>query len=342
MADGVLYVIERLDVRDGKETLSEKVQLVYEGGALSRWGPGDSRERLPTTDVPTAIANEDLLSEVRPDQITRITADESVVAELPFALKVPGYVDEFDESRWSDDQIEEHTLPLESEPRGRFRVLYVNGERWCAWETPEGPRMLPVDPPEVRFTDTWGALSFMEGASMTAGYDNFSLGLVTPVAVAGVFRPDPGIGEEGSIYLWRRDPSGTDDGRIFVEWLIDWAIGQCYGFSPELGPDRLLAQLFVEAALHGRNGDTVYGDELDTNPNSDPDFGNTGSSEWTLRVEIDKETIECALDEISHRSEATSEIVTAAREPDSPAGKARQAALEAWANRLEPDDRSET
>lgn len=59
-------------------------------------------------------------------------------------------------------------------------------------------------------------------------------------------------------------------------------------------------------------------------------FGSGDSSEWALTVGIDDRTVELALDDIAQRSPRLSEIVAAARQPDSPSGEIHQAAVKAW------------
>ena len=59
-------------------------------------------------------------------------------------------------------------------------------------------------------------------------------------------------------------------------------------------------------------------------------FGDTDTSEWTLELAMPGSAGSAALNVMAERNERLSAIVTAAREPDSPEGRARQAALEQW------------
>ena len=92
------YVIERLDVSGEEEELIERAELVCEGDALVCLVQGREARTLEATDVPSAIAGEPVLSEIRANQITRITANDVVYEELPLILQVPGDPDEFDET----------------------------------------------------------------------------------------------------------------------------------------------------------------------------------------------------------------------------------------------------
>ena len=329
MNDDFTYTIERFDVSGEQEVLAETVQLVHEPGQLVRVAGGGERTVDPSSDVPTAIANDPVLSEIRANQVTRITATGAAFDDLPFVLRVPGDADDFDATVWSKSLAEEHTVQDWVVQPGRNRVAYVNGSRWCPWPTTDGPRMLPEDWPSVRFTQTWAELSFIENGSMVSGLDCCYLGVITPVAVVGCFLPDTGVDGEVRLALWRRGQDTADDARLFVDWLLDWVVVKCWGFPPEDDLRNLLAQLFVEAALHDRNGKPTYGDELRAGVDSPLMFGSSGTSEWDLTVEIDDATVELALDEIARRSPRLSEIVTAARQPDSPPGKARRVAVEA-------------
>ena len=139
------YVIERFDVSGEEEVLIERAALVREGDALVCLVQGSGERSLDVADVPSAIAGDPVLSEVRANQITRITASDAVYDELPFILRVPGDPDDFDPALWSEDMIEEHTTN-EGLDRKVSRVAYVNGQRWCAYPTlAGGSRMLIAD-----------------------------------------------------------------------------------------------------------------------------------------------------------------------------------------------------
>lgn len=133
------YVIERFDVSGEEEELIERAELVCEGDALVCLVQGRDERTLEATDVPSAIAGEPMLSEIRANQITRVTASDDVYDELPFLLQVAGDPDDFDATLWSAEMMEEHTA-LDDLDRNMFRVAYVNGLRWFAYPTIDGDR----------------------------------------------------------------------------------------------------------------------------------------------------------------------------------------------------------
>ncbi|MFM8856711.1 MAG: hypothetical protein ACKOI2_05815, partial [Actinomycetota bacterium] len=75
------YVIERFDVSGEEEALVERAELVRDGDALVCLVQGREERTLEATDVPSAIAGEPVLSEIRANQITRVTADDLIYEE---------------------------------------------------------------------------------------------------------------------------------------------------------------------------------------------------------------------------------------------------------------------
>ncbi|OBH86160.1 hypothetical protein A5680_06100 [Mycobacterium sp. E2989] len=252
-----------------------------------------------------------------------------MLAELPFILRIPGRRDDFDESLWSEAMSDEHIDEDEGQS-GVYRVLYVDGARWSAWQTSEGVRMLPGAGPLVDVSP-WGYLSFCENGSMTSGLDESVFGLATPIAVVSATLLDPlSWGEDTAVVLRRRGKSTVDDAAMFVEWLLDGGLARGY-FTEEVPLlQAMLAQLFVEASINNFNGVSVPGSRLAAGAEAPLDFGDADSSEWILKVDLDEDFTKVVLDSLAQRSPRLAEIVTAAREPDSPAGLARRAALEAW------------
>jgi hypothetical protein len=118
---------------------------------------------------------------------------------------------------------DEHTTQDWVVQPGVNRVLYVNGERWSAFPTADGDRMLPEGGDElIRLTPCWGSLGFGESASRTYGLDRAFIGLVTSTAVACATLMDPDVDPtEEDVGLWRRGNTAKDDARMFVEWLLD-------------------------------------------------------------------------------------------------------------------------
>lgn len=322
MNENFTYRISRFGVSAETEMLMQHAELVHEHGALILRVDGEADRTLKTTNVASAIAEDATLSEIRANQITRITAGGAALNLLPFALSVPGDPDDFDETLWSKTLADEHTYENWLVQPGRCRVAFVNDDRWCPWPTTDGPRMLPEDWPTVRLSSTWARLTFTETASMTSGLDEITLGLVTPGVVAACGNPDSG---SLKVATWKRTGEPSDDTQIVVEWLLDWLPGF---YTRNDGFKALMTQLYVEADLHGRSGDKLSGGALAAGWEIGLGFGDTDTSEWTLELAMPGSAGSAALDVIAERNERLSAIVTAAREPDSPEARARQAALE--------------
>jgi len=321
-----IYVIERYGVEGEEEQLVERAELVRTANGLVCRGEGGDVV-LAADDVMTAIAGAPMLNEIRADHITRITATGEAYDHLPLVLTVPGDRDDFDESAWSETLAEEHTEQVWVIQPGRCRVLYVNSERWGAWRTPDGPRALPEGWPMVGLSKFWAELKFSELLSMTSGLDQATIGLATPGAVAACFLGDEGMGnpdQEASV--WKRGDADAD-ARLFANWLLDW-VPNGWMISDD-NFRAMLAQLFVEAALHDRNGIPTAGAMLCAGGTS-VGFMDQDSSEWRLDVGLDRATVELVLDAIAERGGRFAEIVAAARDPQSLQGQARRLALAEW------------
>ena len=182
-----------------------------------------------------------------------------MVDELPLLLASPGNRDEFDEDAWSEALHDEHVDQEWVHQTGLYRVLYVNGDRWCPWPTPDEDMLLPEDWPTIRLESQWAELSFIETGSMLSGVDKTVLGLVSPGVAASTTEPDPGLDyDEQEVRVWRRDGSAADDARIFLDWLLDNPLEHFW----DLSMGNMLPTLFVEAALNDRNGRSVSGEQL--------------------------------------------------------------------------------
>jgi hypothetical protein len=314
------YVIERYGAGGEEEQLLHRAELVCAGdGFVCRV---DGQDRIfEAHDVPAAIASDPMLCEVHANEITRITATGEAYDYLPLVLAVPGDPDDFDEDEWSETLADEHT-------QEESRVLYVNDERWGCWRTADGPRLLPRDRdwPMVGLVEVWAEMSFSELLSMTSGLDKVSIGLTTPGVIAACFLPDVTAWEaEIPAALWTRGDTSAD-AEVFTDWLLGWAPDGWSGGDPNFSA--MMAQLFVES--------TGYGSDIPTSGamlcagNTAPGFMDGDSAQWELSVGLDQATTELVLDSIARRGGQFAEIVTAAREPESPQGKARRAALEQW------------
>jgi len=228
---------------------------------------------------------------------------------------------------------DEHTTQWWAAQPGVNRPLYVNGERWSAFPTANADRMLPEGGDSlIRLTPCWGRLSFCENGGMTSGVNWTIVGLVTPVAVACATLMDPGITGDHDFVLWRRGSNAMDDARMFVEWLLDGGLLP-YLSADDLQLQAMLAQLFVEASMKNSNGVGVPGSFLAAGAGMEWGSGylDLDSSEWELELNLVPAVIDAILDVMAERQvPRLCEIVTAARDPASPAGVARRDALEEW------------
>ena len=117
--------------------------------------------------------------------------------------------------------------------------------------------MLPEAWPTVDLAPTWGHLTFAENASMVSGLDELFFGLVTSRIAAACYYPDCTIdGSEHDVTLRRRDGAAATDAKLFVGWLLDWIPATWFN------DEETFAQLFVEAAVNGYNGEQVWGNRL--------------------------------------------------------------------------------
>jgi hypothetical protein len=315
------YAIERFDVSGEEEVFVERAELVQTEGALVL-RIGSNERILGAGDVTTAITSEPALSEIRANQIARITASGEVLDQLPFILTIPGEPDDFDETLWSETLAGEHTSQSWVVQPGRYRVAFVNDYRWCPFPTPDGPRMLPEAWPTVDLGPLWGHLTFAENASMVSGLDELFVGLVHNRIVAACYYPDCTVdGTEHDVTLWRRDGAAATDAKLFVGWLLDWVPATWFN------DEDIFAQLFVEAAVNGYNGEQVWGNRLVADFPTRPSIGANDSSEWNLELDLPSSVISAALDLIAQRGPRLAEIVTAARDPHSPEGQRRRAAI---------------
>ena len=328
----MVYEVSRFDPSAPTERLVERIGLVDRGGSLLFHSADGSEIACHSVDLDAEIAARPQLHEVPANQITRITANPAALAHLPFLLRMPGAAGDFDESRWSAEMREEHIDGSKGELREVFRVLYVNGCRWGAFETEDGWRLLPDDNGDWDFYDNgqipaldmWGRITFGESASMTYGLDIGMIGLITPGVVITTWEPDE---QDAVISLNRRG----DDAEAFLGWLLDGGVCAEYFGCDEAG-QILMTQLFVEVAI-GHGWGHIAGDYLMAGTDYlEEVMGAYRTSEWTLDIGLDSSTVSAVLDRIVERGGPLADIVIAAREPDSPPGRARRAALDELAN----------
>ena len=86
MNEHFTYTISRFGVSAETETLLQHAELVREHGALVLRVAGEADRKLTTKDVSVAIAEDPTLSEIRANQITRITAGGAALNLLPLSL----------------------------------------------------------------------------------------------------------------------------------------------------------------------------------------------------------------------------------------------------------------
>jgi hypothetical protein len=332
------YVIERFDVSGEDEVLIERAELVREGHALVCLTQGSEERILDCTDVPSAIAGDPVLSEVRANQITRITASDAVYDELPFILRVPGDPADFDPALWSEALKEEHTETVELS-QNEYRVAYVNGQRWCAYPTAGGGSGMLIEDetlpgvPEVR---EWASLTIAEGDS--GQEDSFAIGLGTQLAVVATHsRYESFTGDPKPVVLWRRAADPAGDAAMTVDWLLDCIPNQL-GLQDE-AHRQMLAQLLVEVAVRQNKKENVPASYLAAGHRDQP--VDAGDVLWNLWFYVPGVTSGLLAELVSQRGPAMAEIVMAATNPESAEGAARRAAVEAlgeWALKLsEPD-----
>lgn len=324
----LMYDISRYDPSSDTEVLVERAQLLDIDGALWRRSTDGSETRCSSDDVAVEINADPMLSEVRADQVTRIAAGAVALRLLPLLLRLPGEGDDFSDDCWPEAMYQEHLQVFSFGERNVFRVLYVNGERWGWFATHDGVHMLPDKPEDFDETNgqvpslkAWGELTFGESASRTYGLDSTTIGFVTPGVVVCTRVPDEGDKEI------RVEQRADDDVETFLNWLFHGTFAEDYFQSSERG-EALLAQLFVEATDGGTYG-CIAGDFLVAGlKDSEGMMGAHASSEWTLYVGLDKSKVDDVLDRLTARGGKLRDIVTAARDPESPAGKTRRAAIE--------------
>jgi len=330
MTGQCVYEIGRYGVSTDEEILVERARLLSDNGEL-KLIIGDGRATAcGSDDVAAVIGADPRLNEIRANQITRISASPEALNSLPFVLQVPGHIDDYDESLWSPLLADQHLDQEWEILTGLYRVVYVNGDRWCPWHTADGDPVLPGDWPTVRLEPLWALVSFREWGSRTSGIATFSIGLATPAAVVSVLQLDEL--DRPDVQVSRRGDSAVDDAAQVMHWLLD----EGHFSDPGDPMEELIAQLFVEATLAEQNGVSLPGSRLAAGSTAEFGFGDSDSAEWMLALSMTPEMEDAALDILAARGPRLREIITAGREPESPAGQARKAALDAWSAAFTP------
>jgi hypothetical protein len=321
MADQTVYEIARYRVDQPKEVLIETARIIETGGGLVKQGP-DGRS-MDVADVTTAIGADPTLHEVRANEITRITARADVVDELPFHLVAPGDPDDFDENDWSKE-LEKHVDPVYEHQVGVYRVLFVNGDRWCPWSTYTGQSMLPEAWPVIRLQQDWVGITLdhdNEGAEST---HTTVLGLISD-GVAGCYHEPDWEMEAGpqDVGVWRRSGTVEDDARIIVDWLLDSPFQRLWEFSIE----KMLTRLFLETVAGETRPVGIGGHRLAVGDDPQPHAAASDADVWWMSVNLPPEVIDSVIEQLSSRDEALRDVVASLQVPNSPQAAARQEAL---------------
>ena len=190
MSGEVIFEITRFGVDTDEEVLVEKSQLLRNDTGLA-WRIANGLETpCHTDDLVAAITGVPALSDVNPDQVTRVVASPEVVQDLPLALQPTGYWKDIDESLWSEGMSSEHldVDGWDAPSADPYRVLYVNGQRWHS----SGARMLPGDGTGTLLATKWATASVYESAVMNSGETNGAIGLLTPTIIGEIYTPDGG------------------------------------------------------------------------------------------------------------------------------------------------------
>lgn len=320
------YELVRCDVSADQERPVERVRLEMHDGAIWRFVDDQVGIRCNATTMAAAIEADPALNEIRADQVTRITAGADAMATLPFLLKITGSADDYNEDKWSPAMRAEHIDQSSGPLRNAYRILYVNDERWGAFQTSGGVYLLPENDSSGTGDDYFpvmtplAALSFSEEGGFSGG-DDSELGSPTPgtVAWAQMYSED----SEAEVGLERR----VDDAQTLVDWLLSGPFTAKNFWDDQNTGEKLITQLFADIAVGTSDGVRVAGDYLAAgNDVAEDAIGIWETSYWTLSIFLDDEVIRSALDLLCEVPEVA-DIVTAARDPKSPQAAARRAAL---------------
>lgn len=324
MNSEVVFEIARYAVNADKEVLLERLQLITQDGALFQSAPDGTKRACEGSDSTAVVAKDADLNEVRANQVTRIAGSRSLMEQLPLLLTLPG--DAADADEWSDAMLDKH-IAQSTADKDMYRVAYIGDERWYAYETVDGLKMLPENTSiawqgEPAMKRIIGHLSFSEEGSMTSGTDMSTLGLITETVVAAFTHLDS---YTDSLKIWSRD----DDADTLVGWIMNGDIASHYSYGRDDDGAAMLAQLVVEAGLSEDKGVSIQGDALAAGVTQYGDtMGSSPTGRWRLSLGVDNPTIELALDRISETSSRLADIVTAGLRPESAQGRARAAALQ--------------
>lgn len=308
--------------------VTERVDLRGREGVLS-YAINDGPEiRCEADSFETAIATFPALNEVRPNQLTSITAIPEVADLLPLLLVPTG---EWGEYEWSQ-VLEEHITEtfVSSLPHDMYRVLFVNGERWRLWHSDIGDLVLPGSDAEITLATTWAFASVYEVAEMNSGHSHNTLGLVTPSVVIEIDAPDTdGIHpEEGSTKLrvqrWDGESGSAAD--MLARWVCNSPVALFFddGGGTRVDP-RSFVQLLVEASMSEGHQASSNGEDLMESTGYDLGLSNREgvTTHFNLTVNTTSEVVDMALNHFAASDPEYRELIIAARDPQSPEAAAK-------------------
>lgn len=206
-------------------------------------------------------------------------------------------------------------------------MLFVNGDRWCPWETYDGQRMLPEAWPVIRLEREWIGISVDTDNDDITWTHRTALGLVSEGVAACLYEPDLEWEIDSSeVGVWRRNGTVDRDARIVVDWLLNSPFQRARGFSIE----RMLTRFFLEVAGTGRDEGVMGGHRLAVGYDPQPDAGNLDTDVWWMTVKLNSEVIDEVIDLLAAHDATHRDIVVSMREPESPQALARREALARW------------
>jgi hypothetical protein len=329
-----IYEISRYGVATHREELIERAELFRDEGRLTwRLNEGSEAPR-PGDGMAAAFAGVAELREIRPDQVTRVTAVADVENELPLLLRPTGESGDIDESLWSEEMSIEHldaevwsVLPFDSN-----RALYVNGQPWRSWHTTGGDQILPEHDMEPRLTTKWAEVSLYESATMNSGGNRSVIGLVTPNVIAKIYTTSGDWADEddfgSTITLSHWDGSPEACTAAVADWILSSPVSYYFYKDGNFVDPKFFVQLFIDAALISDDTHTSrFAENLIDSCGYDMDYFDRGdiTTEFDLDIHVGRDVIDGVLDGLAGDEPEYADMIAAARDPDSAEARARDA-----------------
>lgn len=325
MSEEIVCEVARYRRQGDAEELAEQVRLILDDETLHLSYHDGRGTSCDDSDPCEVIATEPDLHQVRVGQVTRIQGYPEVIERLPLLLRVTVASATPDSAEAITDANIDDAEDCD---------LYVSDQWWAPWQTTEGLRFCPTgafvtDSPDL--SPAWVQISFIETASRTSGYFTGQLGLITAAVVADIYDPD----EDATVVTLS---SRADDAQTVANWLLHGGFSRDF-YGGDSDGMAMLTQLFVDAALHPDGYDRINGDDLAAGITQYAEgFGSSPTAEWGMSLNLDDAVIHKVLDLLSETDPQLADIVTAARDPESPPGRARAAALKEIAEDCEAND----